>query len=195
MVLRVSGKNIDIGAALREHVEARVAALSERYTAGPISGTVIFGPEGPGYRTDCNLRLTSGMSLQAEARAQDVYASFDQAAERVEKRLRRYRRRLKDHHPAQNGAAAGETAAGAGEMLTRYVIEAPDEEREEAQDFNPVVVAETAERVKSLSVASAVAELDLSGAAVVVFRHAGHGRVNIVYRRGDGNIGWIDPRS
>ena len=195
MVLRVSGKNIDIGAALREHVEARVAALSERYTAGPISGTVIFGPEGPGYRTDCNLRLTSGMSLQAEARAQDVYASFDQAAERVEKRLRRYRRRLKDHHPAQNGAAAGETAAGAGEMLTRYVIEAPDEEREEAQDFNPVVVAETAERVKSLSVASAVAELDLSGAPVVVFRHAGHGRVNIVYRRGDGNIGWIDPRS
>ena len=195
MVLRVSGKNIDIGAALREHVETRVAALSERYTAGPISGTVIFGPEGPGYRTDCNLRLTSGMSLQAEARAQDVYASFDQAAERVEKRLRRYRRRLKDHHPAQNGAAAGETAAEAGAMLTRYVIEAPDEEREEAQDFNPVVVAETAERVKSLSVASAVAELDLSGAPVVVFRHAGHGRVNIVYRRGDGNIGWIDPRS
>lgn len=195
MVLRVSGKNIDIGAALREHVETRVAALSERYTAGPISGTVIFGPEGPGYRTDCNLRLTSGMSLQAEARAQDVYASFDQAAERVEKRLRRYRRRLKDHHPAQNGAAAGETEAGAGGMITRYVIEAPDEEREEAQDFNPVVVAETAERVKSLSVASAVAELDLSGAPVVVFRHAGHGRVNIVYRRGDGNIGWIDPRS
>ena len=193
MVLRVSGKNLDIGTALREHVETRVAALAERYVTGLISGTVTFGPDGPGYRTDCNLRLTSGMSLQAEARAQDVYASFDQAADRVEKRLRRYRRRLKDHHPAQNGAAPQESSPGPGGLITRYVIEAPDEEHEETQDFSPLVVAETAERVKSLSVASAVAELDLTGAPVIVFRHAGHGRINLVYRRTDGNIGWIDP--
>ena len=192
MVLRVSGKNLDIGAALREHVQARIEALAQRYDAGTITGHVTVGPDGPGYRTDCILHLTSGMSLQAEAKAQEVYASFDLAADRVEKRLRRYRRRLKDRHSAPNGAGPADAD---GVLMARYVIEAPDEDGEETKDFNPVVVAETAERLKTLSVASAVAELDLTGAPVVVFKHAGHGRVNLVYRRSDGNIGWVDPKN
>ena len=187
MGLRISGKNLEIGAALRQHVEGKIGALAERYEAKVIGGTVTLGPEGSGFRTDCLLHLSSGTSLQAEGKAHDAYASFDQAADRVEKRLRRYRRRLTDRHPVANGEAVAPNVA-------RYVIEAPDEDDEEGHDFNPLVVAESAEKLKRLSVASAVAELDISGAPVVVFEHAGHGRVNFVYRRRDGNIGWIDPR-
>ena len=190
MGLRVSGKNLEIGAALRQHVEGKIGALAERYETRVIGGTVTLGPEGSGFRADCLLHLTSGTSLQAEGKAHDAYACFDQAAERVEKRLRRYRRRLKDRHPPAIAGAMDPAAA----TVSRYVIEAPDEDGEEAHDFNPVVVAEAAEHLKRLSVASAVAELDLTGAPVVVFEHAGHGRVNFVYRRRDGNIGWIDPR-
>ena len=142
--------------------------------------------EGSWYRSDCTLRLSSGLNLQAEGQAQEPYASFDQAADRIERRLRRYNNRLKGH--------AAASAANARGKVANYLIEAPDEEDEDHQGFNPVIVAEGSEELKLLSVASAVAELDLTGAPVVVFQHAGSGRVNVVYRRRDGAIGWIDPR-
>ena len=188
MVLRVSGKNFDIGEALRQHVKDKVEAASQKYFDGSVTGHVILDHEGSGYRCDCTLHLASGITLQAEGRAQEPYASFDQAAERLEKRLRRYKRRLKEHHGSS-------TAAGGNDemIVADYVIEAPALDGEEGTDFHPVVIAERTSALKQLPVSQAVVELDFTGAPVHVFRHAGNGRVNIVYRRSDGNIGWIDP--
>jgi ribosome hibernation promoting factor len=187
MTLRVSGKNLDIGDALRQHVLEKVEATVARYFNGSVGGHVVVTREGSGYRSDCTLRLSSGISLHAEGRAHEPYLCFDQAADKIERRLRRYKTRLKGHLAA--------TASERGKVAN-YLIEQPDEEEEEpAGGFNPVVVAEGTEELKSLSVASAVAELDLTGVGVVVFQHAGSGRVNIVYRRRDGAIGWVDPQA
>jgi ribosomal subunit interface protein len=192
MPFRVSGKNIDIGEALRERVNARVTEVLAKYFDGGYSGHVTVGREAFGYRTECVIHLDSGITLHSDATAADPYASADQAAERVERRLRRYHRRLKDYHAGSrhNGRDANSAALGA----PSYVIAAPEPDaNEEITEFNPVIIAESTTALKSLSVSEAVMELDMTGASVVVFRHAGHGRVNLVYRRRDGNIGWIDP--
>ena len=123
--------------------------------------------------------------------AGDAYSSADQAAERIENRLRRYKQRLRDRHAARGNGRHAEALATID--APSYVIEAPDEAVEEIADFNPVIIAETTTTLRSMSVSDAVLELDMTGGSVVVFRHAGHGRVNVVYRRGDGHIGWIDP--
>jgi ribosomal subunit interface protein len=190
MVLRVSGKNFDIGEALRLHVRSRVEAATSKYFDGSVTGYVILDHEGSGYRSDCTLHLASGVTLQVEGRAQEPYASFEQAAERLEKRLRRYKRRLKGHHPS---VAAGSTASVAEMRVADYVIEAPADDGAEGSEFHPVVIAERTSSLKQMPVSEAVMELDFTGAPVQIFRHAGNGRVNIVYRRSDGNIGWIDP--
>jgi ribosomal subunit interface protein len=191
MPLRVSGKNIDIGEALRGQIVDRVANAVKRFFDGGVTGHVVVEPEGTGFRTDCTLHLSSGVTLQSEGMAHDAYLSADRAAERIEKRLRRYNRRLKDRSAAQNGAAHAWNLD-----VPAYVIQAPDmeaEDDEEVAEFSPVVIAETKKSMRRLSVSDAVLDLDLTGAPVLVFRHAGSGRVNIVYRRSDGNIGWIDP--
>ena len=189
MSLRVSGKNLQIGEALQEHARTRTAAVVQRYAGGTLDGHVTVEPEGSGFRCEMMLHLASGITLHAEGRAQEPYASFDQANHRIETRLRRYKQRLKGHHAA---APAVDEGPGGTEMVASYVLEAPAGE-EEAADFVPVVVAETKAPVRRLSIAEAVAELDLSGTSVLVFRHAGHGHVSVIYRRPDGHIGWIDP--
>jgi ribosomal subunit interface protein len=192
MAFRVSGKNIDIGEALRTRVNSRVAEAIDKYFHGGYSGHVTVGKEAFGFRTECVVHLDSGIVLQSDAMAGDAYSSADQAAERIERRLRRYKRRLKDRHAARaNGRHAVELATAVD--APSYVIEAPDEETEEVAEFNPVIIAESTTVLRSLSVSEAVMELDMTGAPVVVFRHAGHGRVNLVYRRPDGHVGWIDP--
>jgi len=191
MPFRVSGKNIDIGDALRTRVNERIAEATAKYFDGGYSGHVTIGRDGFGFRTECVVHLDSGIVLEAEATAGDAYSSADQAAERIEKRLRRYKRRLKDHQTApMDGAIFDQGAIEA----PSYVIAAPEQETdEEITEFNPVIIAESTTALKRMSVSDAVMQLDLTGTAVVVFRHAGHGRVNLVYRRPDGHIGWIDP--
>jgi putative sigma-54 modulation protein len=188
MPFRISGKNMDIGEALRERVQARIAEALGKYFDGGYSGHVTVGKDGFGFRTECAIHLDSGITLHTEATAADAYASADQAALRIEKRLRRYKRRLKDHHAGRGNGAATDIDA------TSYVLAAPDEDHgQEVTEYNPVVIAESTTTMKRLSVSEAVMELDMTGAPVVVFRHAGHGRMNLVYRRPDGHIGWIDP--
>jgi ribosomal subunit interface protein len=191
MPFRVSGKNIDIGEALRNRVKQRVAEATAKYFNGGFSGHVTVGKEGSGFRTECVIHLDSGIVLEAEAVAADAYTSADLAAERIEKRLRRYKGRLRDHQAARmDGHAIDRTAID----VPSYVIAAPEHDADEdVTEFHPVIIAETTTALKRLSVSEAVLELDLTGVTVVVFRHAGHGRVNLVYRRADGNIGWIDP--
>jgi ribosomal subunit interface protein len=189
MPLRVSGKNLDIGESLRSHVLEKVEAIIARYFDGRVSGHVVISPEGSGYRADCALHLSSGMNLQAEGKAQEPYGSFEGALDKIERRLRRYKKRLKEHAAVNPANAEGRVRL----EVDNYMIEAPEGADEEPVDFNPVVVAEGSQPLKSLSVASAVAELDLCGGPLVVFQHAGSARVNIVYRRPDGAIGWLDP--
>jgi ribosomal subunit interface protein len=190
MPLRVSGKNLDIGESLRTHVLEKVQTMIARYFDGKVTGHVVISPEGSAYRSDCSLHLSSGMNLQSEGRAHEPYASFEQAADKIERRLRRYKKRLKEH---ANGPAA---PTRAGELeVANFVIESPtDDVVESTADYSPVVVAEGAQPLKTMSVASAVSELDLTGAPVVLFQHATSSRLNIVYRRRDGAIGWLDPR-
>lgn len=189
MAFRVSGKNIDLGEALRERISARVAEAMGKFFDGGYSGHATVGKDGFGFRTECALHLDSGITLHVDAQAADPYASADQAALRIEKRLRRYHQRLKEHHGRHDRQKSGQTIS-----TPSYVIAAPeDENEEEVTDFAPVIIAETTTTLKRLSVSEAVMELDMTGAPVVVFRHAGHGRINLVYRRADGHIGWIDP--
>jgi ribosomal subunit interface protein len=190
MSFRVSGKNIDVGDALRERVSARIAEAMGKYFDGGYSGHVTLERDGFGFRTECAIHLDSKITLHAEGMAADAYASADQAALRIEKRLRRYHRRLKDHRPERLDARTSMDAAS-------YIIAAPDDNESEAQidGFTPVIIAESTTALKQLSVSDAVTELDMTGAPVLVFRHAAHGGINVVYRRADGHFGWIDPRT
>lgn len=188
MTLRVSGKNIDIGDALRAQVQDRIAAAVSKYMDGRVSGHVTVEREGTGFRTDCVLHLPNGVTLESSGIAHDAYISFDQTAHRIEKRLRRHKRRLKDRVAPETNGHAAVTAGYA-------VLEAPadDGEVHADDDYHPVVIHESTRALHRLSVSEAVMELDLTGAPCLVFQHAGSGRVNIVYRRHDGAIGWVDP--
>lgn len=184
MTFHIAGKNMDIGEALRGHAAERIGGAVEKYFGGGSRTHVVMEREGFGFRAECNIHLDSGLSLKAEAMAEDARLAFDQAADRIEKRLRRYKRRLRDH-------AAGPRDDGLD--ATAYVIQGAESAEEEVADDNPVIIAEETTSLRTLTVGGAVMEMDLRDAPVLVFRHAGHGGINVVYRRQDGNIGWIDP--
>ena len=184
MGLQISGKNMDIGEALRAHVEGRVSDALGKYFDGGFTGHVTVEPEGSGYASDCTIHLDTGILLQAHGQAQDVYQSFDIAADRIEKRLRRYKRRLKDHHVSRREIA---------EPAASYVLAAPDEDEEVAVDYSPTLIAEETTNLVTMTVGDAVIALDFTEAPALVFRNAAHGGINVVYRRTDGHIGWLDP--
>ncbi|ODN69369.1 ribosome hibernation-promoting factor, HPF/YfiA family [Methylobrevis pamukkalensis] len=185
MNLRITGKNVDIGQALREHIEAKISEALGKYFDGGYTGHVVVEREGSGYASDCNIHLDTGTVLQAHGRSHEVYAAADQAAERIGKRLRRYKRKLKSHHNGDDRADAIDAQA--------YILATPDDEDDMPDDFSPVVVAETTQRIRTSTVGMAVMELDLTGQPVLVFKNAASGVINVVYRRPDGNIGWVDP--
>ncbi|MEK9280701.1 MULTISPECIES: ribosome-associated translation inhibitor RaiA [unclassified Bradyrhizobium] len=189
MTLRISGKSISVGEALRGRVADRTDEVLRKYFDGNYSGHITLSKDGFGFRTDCALHLDSGITLEADSNAPDAYASADQALLMIEKRLRRYKSRLKDRSARKAHAAAVLEALDA----TSYVLEAPGEGEDEVTGYNPVIIAEVSTSLKVLSVSEAVMELDLSGAPCLVFQHGSSGRVNIIYRRADGNVGWIDP--
>lgn len=188
MRIQVSGKQMDIGDALRTHVEGRLTEAVGKYFDRPVDALVIFCKDRHQFVADSSVHLSTGMTVQATARADEIYASFESAVERMEKQLRRYKRRLKDHHrdrqPIEATGAPSYILAG----------EAEDAE-EEPESLQPVIVAEMETRVPLLSVGEAVMQMELAGAHLLVFRNTAHGGVNVVHRRDDGNIGWIDPKN
>jgi ribosomal subunit interface protein len=194
MTLRISGKSISVGEALRSRVSERTDEVLRKYFDGNYSGHITLSKDGFGFRTDCSLHLDSGITLEADSNATDAYASADQALLMIEKRLRRYKSRLKDRSARKTYAASAALAElnGAGLDAPSYVIEAPEGD-DEVTEYSPVIIAEATKSLKRLSVSEAVMELDLTGAACIVFQHGGSGRVNIIYRRTDGNVGWVDP--
>ena len=187
MTLRVSGKNMDVGDALRGKAEEHFASVVGKYFDGGYDGHLTLTPDGIGFRADCVVHLDSGAVLQASAQAGDATSAYEVMALNIEKRLRRYNRKLKQHRK-------GNGANGADGVTAQYtVFGVTDDVEEYDEDYAPPVIAETTKNLRQMSVEEAVMELDFSGQQVVMFRHAGHGGLNVVYRRADGNIGWIDP--
>ena len=189
MRIQVSCKQMDIGDALRSHVEDRLNEAVGKYFDRPVEALVTFCKDRHQYIADSSVHLPTGITVQATARADEIYASFEGSVDRMEKQLRRYKRRLRDHHrdrqaPIEAGGAAS------------YILASgTDDVDEEPESLQPVIVAEMETRVPLLSVGEAVMQMELAGAHLLVFRNTAHGGVNVVHRRDDGNIGWIDPRN
>jgi ribosomal subunit interface protein len=190
MRIQVSGKQIDIGDALRTHVEDRLNESVGKYFDRPVDAVVTFCRDRQWYVADSSVHLPTGLTVQAKAKADEIYACFEGAVDRMEKQLRRYKRRLKDHHrDRQNGPIEADGAAS-------YILRGQDEgDEEEPSTLQPVIVAEMETTIPVVSVGEAVMQMELAGAQVLVFRNEKHGGVNVVHRRDDGNIGWIDPRN
>ncbi|MFN3231397.1 MAG: ribosome hibernation-promoting factor, HPF/YfiA family [Alphaproteobacteria bacterium] len=186
MDVQVNGKQIDIGEALRGHVVDRMEERVSKYFDRAVDGNVTFSPEAHMIRVDCSVHAGHGIDLQSRGSAADPYVAFDQALDRIEKRLRRYKRRLIDHHHSGKGDLESLSAAS-------YVIAGDDDKEEEPEDLQPVIVAETRTDIPTTTVGGAVMRLDLADSPVFMFRNSSHGGLNVVYRRADGNIGWLDP--
>lgn len=187
MQYQITGKQIDIGDALQTHVRDDLSTVVQKYAERPTNAQVVFSKSAHEFVCEATVHLSTGLTAQAKAHATEIYAAFDACSEKMEKQLRRYKRRLKDHHkdraqPVElSGAASYILASDAGE---------PESEPETLQ---PMIVAEMETRIPSLSVGEAVMQMELAGAPVLVFRNEGKDGLNVVYRRDDGNIGWIDP--
>ncbi|HMQ91504.1 MAG TPA: ribosome-associated translation inhibitor RaiA [Amaricoccus sp.] len=189
MRIQVSGKQIGIGDALRSHVEDRLHDAVGKYFDRPVEAVVTFSRDRHEFCSDASVHLPTGLTVQAKSRADDIYAAFEGAVDRMDKQLRRYKRRLKDHHRNRENPIDSIGAQS-------YILAGQDhDEADEPDTLQPVIVAEMETSVPHLSVGEAVMHMELAGAQLLVFRNEKHGGVNVVYMRDDGNIGWIDPRN
>lgn len=186
MKFQISGKQIDIGAALQSHVKSELTEVVEKYSGRPTDATVIFSKSGAEFVCETVVHLSTGLTAQARAHAHEIYAAFDGCVEKMDKQLRRYKRRLKDHHRDRSEPIE---VFGASSYI--LAAEASTEESE-PESLQPMIVAEMETRIPSLSVGEAVMQMELAGAPVLVFKNENNSGVNVVYRREDGNIGWID---
>lgn len=184
----ISGKHIDVGDALSSHVKEQLGETVDKYSQRPTDAAVTFSRDAHQFTCDAIVHLSTGLTVQARGAATEIYAAFETCRDRMDKQLRRYKRRLKDHHkdrtaPVEFGQAG------------MYVLTA-DEDEWESQDsgLQPIIIAEMETRVPTLSVGDAVMQMELAGTPLLVFRNEKHGGVNVVHRRDDGNVGWIDPR-
>lgn len=192
--VHVSGKHVDVGEALRSRVTDEISTSITKYFERGGDADVVVAREGHAFRVDCSVTLASGQQLNSHGIGGDAHAAFDDALAKIDRRIRRYKSRLKDHSVA--------ASARQQETASLYVLRSPDDEVDgwddsaEADGAGPpsaMVIAETEAELRSMTVSMAVMELDLTEAQTIVFRNAAHGGLSVVYRRPDGNIGWIDP--
>ena len=194
MQLTVTGKQTDIGDALRRHADSSLGSILDKYFKTAIEAHVVLSKEAHLSRVEISIHIGRGIVVNARAAASEAYAAFDAAAERLAKQLRRYKRRLRDHH-----AKAREPAA-ASERAMDYVLAPIGEDETDGEEVEtdgansaPAVIAEMSTELPNLTVGEAAMRIDLAEAPVLLFRNRSHGELNLVYRRVDGNIGWIDP--
>ncbi|TJZ83355.1 ribosome hibernation-promoting factor, HPF/YfiA family [Paracoccus hibiscisoli] len=185
----ISGKHIDVGDALTTHVKTELGETLEKYSQRPTDASVTFSKDAHQFLCDTVVHLSTGLTVQARGSANDnIYAAFEACREKMDKQLRRYKRRLKDHHKDH----AEPVVFGQADS---YVLAAEDDDAEsQGGSLEPIIIAEMESRVPTLSVGDAVMHMELSGSPLLVFRNEKHGGVNVVHRRDDGNVGWIDPR-
>ena len=187
MRYQISGKQIDIGEALQTHVKTEMGGVVDKYAERPTDANVVFSKSGHEFVCEATVHLSTGLTAQAKAHQPEIYAAFDACSEKMEKQLRRYKRRLKDHHKDRSVPVELSGASS-------YILASESETGEnEPDNLQPVIVAEMETSIPSLSVGEAVMQMELAGAPVLVFRNEGKDGLNVVYRRDDGNIGWIDP--
>jgi ribosomal subunit interface protein len=188
MQINVSGRHMDVGDSLRSHIEQRVEEGVHKYIDRVSALNVVVSKEKNAFCVDIvgNIGTHAGFVVKASARGEDVYATFDAAEHKIEKQLRRYKRRLTNHHSEKVGLPAAQSGAVRG---VKYVLADHDEEAQDA----PLVIAEKSTDIEHLTVSEAVMRMDLSDLPALMFINSAHGRVNVVYRRADGNISWVDP--
>ncbi|KIN62754.1 Sigma-54 modulation protein [Sulfitobacter noctilucicola] len=187
MRYQISGKQIDIGDALQTHVKEELGEAVNKYAQRPTDAHVVFSKSGHEFVCEATVHLSTGLTASAKAHSTEIYAAFDGCNEKMQKQLRRYKRRLKDHHKDR---------AEPVEMLgaSSYILASDsDSEAQEPDTLQPMIIAEMQTKIATLSVGEAVMQMELAGAPVLVFRNEGKDGLNVVYRREDGNIGWIDP--
>ena len=189
MRYQISGKQIDIGNALQTYVQDELNGIVQKYAERPTDANIVFSKSGSEYVCEATVHLSTGLTASAKGHAHEIHAAFDKTADKMEKQLRRYKRRLKDHHQERSEPVEYFGASS-------YIL-ASDQESEdsEPETLQPMIVAEMETRVQSLSVGEAVMQMELASAPVLVFRNEGNNGLNVVYRRDDGNIGWIDPNN
>ncbi len=185
MQLTVSGKQLDVGEALQTHVRDALDGAVSKYFENPVETHVVFSREGGQFRSDISVHVGKGITVQGHADSGDPYGAFEQAADHIAKRLRRYKDRLRDHHRGTKEMPDEPNAQS-------YVIE--DDGGASGNTDEPVIIAEMATNVPTLSVGEAVMRMDLSNRQQLMFRNRAHDGLNMIYRRDDGNIGWVDPR-
>ncbi|MFC6688985.1 ribosome hibernation-promoting factor, HPF/YfiA family [Jhaorihella thermophila] len=188
MRYKISGRQIDIGNALQTHVQTELNAVVEKYAERPTDANVVFSRSAHEYVCEATVHLSTGLNSTAKASAPEIYAAFDACCAKMEKQLRRYKRRLKDHHRERTEPVDFLGASS-------YVLASEDEnEGAETGSTQPIIIAEMETKIPSLSVGEAVMQMELAGAPVLVFRNEAKDQLNVVYRREDGNIGWIEPQ-
>lgn len=185
MDVTINGKNIDVGEALRGYAEEQLSLAVSKYFDRALTANVVFSREGHQFTTEILVHAGRGLIMQGGATAADAHTALDGAVSRIAKRLRRYKRRLRDHHKGK----------GAEEMLPahQYIIAAEGDEEEAAEEGKPTIIAEMPHEIATLTVSEAVMRMDLGNLPVMMFRNRAHNGLNVVYRRADGNVGWIDP--
>ena len=187
MLYQITGKQIDIGEALQIYVKSVLGEVVNKYAERPTDATVIFSRSANEYVCEIIVHLSTGLTTQARAHSYEIYTAFDSTLEKMEKQLRRYKRRLKDHHKERVQPVELSSSSS-------YVIVHRDVlDDSEPDTLQPLIVAEIELKIQSLSVGEAVMQMELAGQPALVFRNEGHNGVNVVYRREDGNIGWVDP--
>lgn len=191
MQLNVQGKQIDLGDALRTHVEEKMEAIKSKYFGRVVEAEVTIAPEGhSSYKTHIIFHVGQNIKVVATAIEHEIYASFDHAAERVAKQLRRYKKRIRDHHERIDASAEIEIQKARDLVIA---IKENDDQEVVHEEGDPAIVAESTKDIETLSVSDAVMRLDLSGADFYMFKNTKTAALNVVYRRPDGNIGWVDP--
>lgn len=189
MRYQVTGKHIDIGEALQTHVKSELDDVVAKFSQRPTDAVVIFSKNASEFACEATIHLSTGLTATAKARAHEIYAAFDAAAAKMEKQLRRYKRRLKDHHKQREQPVELTTASS-------YILAGTDADGEsEPESLQPMIIAEMEAKIPSISVGEAVMQMELAGAPALVFRNEGNDSINVVYRREDGNIGWVDPNN
>lgn len=190
MEIKVSGRKINVGDALTTHIEERLNSIAEKYFSRSIDAAVIMSKEGHLSHADCTFHVSQGVTMQGRGEAVDPYGAFEDAAEKVEKQLRRYRRRIKNHHNSPGRDVALE--------LIKYTTLAPHDEEVKGEaasldDHQPMIIAEAHKEIPVLSVGDATMLMDIADETVFMFRNAKNNSLEVVYKRPDGNFGWISP--
>ncbi|MEM7240708.1 MAG: ribosome-associated translation inhibitor RaiA [Pseudomonadota bacterium] len=189
MRYQISGKQIDIGESLQQFVQEELGGILDKYAERPTDAQVVFSKDGHEYMCESTIHLSTGLTVNSSAKATEIYGAFEKSGERVEKQLRRYKRRLKDHANQRTTPIESFNASS-------YIVAADDESEAAGLEGDaPIIVAEMETSIKSLSVSEAVMQMELADEPVLVFKNEKGEGLNIVYRRSDGNIGWIDPQN